>query len=111
MSLLLCSFAFSFALLYFDGMYNEDKVISKRNSRQTFALMAYEFLLVVTYIFFGPDGYQALLVSVYLIGAVVTFSMIHTQAPYNNPVVSKLQSLNSTLNLWTAIMLMMAYVN
>jgi len=109
-AIILLFLQYFFSLLYFDGIHNENKYNSKKNSKQLVALQVYETLLIICYIFLDSKDYIAVLVIVYLGGALITFYLIHTLAPFNHPIVQKYWSLFTTLNMWTAIMLTMGYL-
>lgn len=110
-AILIATFTIIFSLLYFDGMYNEEKVISKKNNRQTLSLVLYEIFLSLFYVFFGDESFKPLLIAIYCLGGIITFYMNHTIAPFNNPIISKCQSLLASTNMWTSIMLLLAYLS
>ena len=69
-------------------MYNEAKSNSKKNSMSMVVLNIYEFILLLFYNFLDSN-YIAVLVFVFTAGSLLSFYMIHMQAPYNHPYVMK----------------------
>lgn len=78
-------FAFFFALLYFDGIYNETKVNSKKNNRSTLSVLIYCTILVIVFNFSSGEDYKAVLIVCFALGALITFYLIHTISPFNHP--------------------------
>ncbi len=74
-------------MLYFDGIHNENKTNSKHNNRAVLVLHAYETILILCYNFLDGEVYTAVLIIVFLLGALICFYMIHIISPFNNPYV------------------------
>ena len=110
LSFMMIFIGFFLGLLYFNGIHNESCINSKKNNRFFLGMLVYESVLVISYNFLYNVGNSAIQILIFLLGGLVTFYMIHSQKPFNHPYVSKYWSLLTTMNMWTCIMLMMAFL-
>jgi len=109
-SIILICYGLLFGLLYFNGIHNESKLNSKRNSRAVLSIIIYEIILVIFYNFLSKPEYRAVLIALFFCGSLITFYLIHLLAPFNHPRVMKYWSVFTTAHMWTGIMLLMAYL-
>ena len=72
-AILLLVFEYFFCFLYFDGIYSEIKLNSKKNNRYCVSLFLYETILVLLYNFFGKEEYQAILLFAFAIDKLIIF--------------------------------------
>lgn len=103
--ILLILINYSLSLLYFDGIHSDTKINSRRNNRGVLSLYVYQTVLVFAYNFLSDSSYRGLLIIIYFAGSVFTFYMLHMNSPFNEPVVAKIWSYFSAVNIWTGIML------
>lgn len=98
------------SILYFDGIHNEKKVNSKNNNWYCVSMIIYELILIISYNFLNNSGQKIVLIAIFLAGSLICFYTIHVLKPFNHPIVSKYFSTFTTMNTWTAIFMMMAYL-
>lgn len=105
---LLLFFSIIFSGLYFDGIYSEERLISKRTSHDKMTQMIFQFFIIIVFIFFQDSDYSLVLVAFFFIASISHFFMTHIKAPFNNPYIQKLQSSCATVQMWVALMLFLA---
>jgi hypothetical protein len=71
-------------------------------------LQFFETLCVILLVFAKGTDFQNLFLGVYFIGALITFYLFHVSSPFYHTFVSKYWSFFSAVNLWTAILVIMA---
>ncbi|EAS00830.2 PAS domain S-box protein (macronuclear) [Tetrahymena thermophila SB210] len=101
-------FSYVFSILYFDGIQNDQKVNSVKNSRHVICIHIVQFILVLTYNFMNTQQYNGVLNTIYFVCALLVFYMIHSRLPFNHPIVQRYQSLFCTVFVWTAMMMALA---
>ncbi len=70
-------FTLVFSYLYFDGIYNQNKINSKKNNKGITILKIYEGILVICFNFMEGDSFNPLLIYIYLLGSYFTLYYLH----------------------------------
>ncbi|CAD8150032.1 unnamed protein product [Paramecium pentaurelia] len=92
-------------LLLFDGTFDQEKALSKRNGRCT-ALTSIHFGIVVLLSMLPHNDNSQVFFEVYqLIGSVICFLYAKKNDAYNNRIMQKLFLTYLTLEMWASLML------
>lgn len=99
-----------FGALYFDGIHDQKKPTSKINNFYCVSLILYKTLLVITYNFLDDSDSGIISICAFFVGGLLTFYTIHILRPFNNLDVRTYYSVLTSINMWTAIYMVIALI-
>ena len=67
-------------------------------------------VMIICLTFLTASQFQVVLLALILVGSFVLFMKFYFNSPYHNEIVSKLWSIVTVLNFWTAIMLVFSKI-